>query len=70
MEDSYRQSLILEPGNCQEGKYEEKGKEKEHNLGEGVSIYTRLFELIKCAKNYPTNSVCTGHMTRLASPST
>ena len=27
MEDSYRQPLILEPGNCQEGKYEEK-KEK------------------------------------------
>ena len=35
MEDSYRQPLILEPGNCQEGKYEEKGEEEVERLGKG-----------------------------------
>jgi hypothetical protein len=40
MEDSYRQPLILEPGNCQEGKYEEKGREKGRKAGERERIYT------------------------------
>jgi hypothetical protein len=41
MEGSYRQSLIHELGNCQEGKYEE-GKEKEKGKWAGETRYLYL----------------------------
>jgi hypothetical protein len=46
MEDSDRQSLILEPGNCQEGKYEEEGRKEENcEMEVDASIYIRLLDL-------------------------
>jgi hypothetical protein len=63
MEDSYRQSPIHEPGNCQEGKYEEEEKEKRKSRGA-----TRIFiaeETVQTSVREP--GVCRDHMTRLNS---
>ena len=65
MEDSYRQPLMLEPGNCQEGKYEEEKRKK--RKGRRIERRRDFYTRIRSANIYPKDvHVCIGHMTGLS----